>query len=100
MNKERTDLVATFLESYQLTAAEVFSPYSLCSVLRTAIICSYTFWVLQLYRKSRYLVARNHEQFSQGVFIFQVDALREGEVNEVFFEALAHVKEIHNNCKV
>jgi hypothetical protein len=30
----------------------------------------------------------------------QVSALREGEVNDVFFAALDHVRDIHQNCKV
>lgn len=32
--------------------------------------------------------------------VLQINALREEDLNENFFKALAHVQEIHANCKV
>jgi len=34
------------------------------------------------------------------VSLFQINALKEEELNENFFKALSHVQEIHANCKV
>lgn len=83
---QRQEIVSCFLRDYQLSSDEV----QIISLKLHSIL------ILAMWVNSNSLVF---------IFIlqsgpFQINALRDEDLNEDFFKALSHVQEIHANCKI
>lgn len=86
---QRQEIVACFLRDYQLSNEEVLA-FSWSS--------KFELFVLILLQSKFCVFFKDWSCWMSSVL--QINALREEDLNENFFKALAHVQEIHANCKV